>query len=402
MKARAILLPFILLACTDSAAPSSDQGTDTDSEGSGTDEVGTETESESETDSDTGTDTEGTPVCGDGLQAGEELCDDGNDVDLDGCNSDCTPTGAVVWQVDLGVDGFDVAEGTCLATDGATVYFGGTLRNGFSTVGGFLSALNLDGELLWTHTQTAPINDCITTSMGPVVVSYIDEGLALHDSADGTQVWQANMPGAWHPISVADDGDSVVVITVSPAEMYRFGLDGALLDSANFSVPASDSQANVGVGPDGSVYVSGTDDDTGPFFVALDGSFEQQWRIDLPPETVLPIPTHAVGSESTWLSVSREAGNAAVLHEVSFAGEELASHVIDSEVAFDLAIDADHHVLIAQFLSSIVTKRGPDGAVIWTEALEGIPVAVDAVPGDLSVLSLELVDDLCRLTRRYR
>ncbi|MDC0716288.1 DUF4215 domain-containing protein [Nannocystis bainbridge] len=36
--------------------------------------------------------TEVPPVCGDGVVAGDEQCDDGNDDELDACKSDCTPT----------------------------------------------------------------------------------------------------------------------------------------------------------------------------------------------------------------------------------------------------------------------------------------------------------------------
>ena len=38
-------------------------------------------------------------TCGDGDILGDELCDDGNDVDGDGCNNDCRPSGTEVWAV---------------------------------------------------------------------------------------------------------------------------------------------------------------------------------------------------------------------------------------------------------------------------------------------------------------
>jgi cysteine-rich repeat protein len=37
--------------------------------------------------------------CGDGVVDPDEACDDGNDVDGDGCNRDCVVSGSVLWQV---------------------------------------------------------------------------------------------------------------------------------------------------------------------------------------------------------------------------------------------------------------------------------------------------------------
>lgn len=37
-------------------------------------------------------------VCGDGTAEADELCDDGNRTDEDGCNADCVPSGSLVWS----------------------------------------------------------------------------------------------------------------------------------------------------------------------------------------------------------------------------------------------------------------------------------------------------------------
>ena len=39
-------------------------------------------------------------VCGDGVIEGLEACDDGNDADEDGCNSDCVESGTLLWSWD--------------------------------------------------------------------------------------------------------------------------------------------------------------------------------------------------------------------------------------------------------------------------------------------------------------
>ncbi|MCY1070299.1 DUF4215 domain-containing protein [Nannocystis sp. RBIL2] len=64
--------------------------------------------------------TEPPPTCGDGVVAGDELCDDGNADDLDACKSDCTPTACGDGVVQAGeecddgnADDSDACVGTC-------------------------------------------------------------------------------------------------------------------------------------------------------------------------------------------------------------------------------------------------------------------------------------------------
>jgi cysteine-rich repeat protein len=112
--ASTLFILSVLAACTQ---PSLDEGAATTSSGETNDETetsngesttetdGTET-SETDTDTDTGTDTETEtgepepdPICGNGAIEGPELCDDGNEVDDDGCSNACDPrTCAVTWS----------------------------------------------------------------------------------------------------------------------------------------------------------------------------------------------------------------------------------------------------------------------------------------------------------------
>lgn len=47
-------------------------------------------------------------VCGDGWVMGDELCDDGNLADADGCNHDCIPSGTPLWTtIEGGDEGLD-------------------------------------------------------------------------------------------------------------------------------------------------------------------------------------------------------------------------------------------------------------------------------------------------------
>src|SRR6266404_9964251 len=58
-------------------------------------------------------------VCGNGVLEAPELCDDGNLVDGDGCDSNCTPTGCGNGVVTAGeqCDDGNLASGDCCAPD---------------------------------------------------------------------------------------------------------------------------------------------------------------------------------------------------------------------------------------------------------------------------------------------
>src|SRR5262245_44190917 len=55
-------------------------------------------ESSSESGSDESSSSGEAAVCGDGVEHPDELCDDGNRIDEDGCNADCVPSGSLVWE----------------------------------------------------------------------------------------------------------------------------------------------------------------------------------------------------------------------------------------------------------------------------------------------------------------
>lgn len=88
-------LTLALLGCTDDRiAPADDAGSTTNP-----DDESTETEASSETETEETSETgEPEPVCGDGVVDADELCDDGNSVDDDGCSNACAPRAcAVTW-----------------------------------------------------------------------------------------------------------------------------------------------------------------------------------------------------------------------------------------------------------------------------------------------------------------
>ncbi len=89
-------------------------------------------------------------VCGDGIVAPEEICDDGNDVPEDGCNAQCQKTGAVVWTKSYNGpgDSDEFAEDVAVGEDGRIVIVGYQVgaMNKYEML---LLVLDPDGNEVW-------------------------------------------------------------------------------------------------------------------------------------------------------------------------------------------------------------------------------------------------------------
>jgi len=66
-----------------------DTDTDTDTDSDADTDSDIDSDTDADTDSDTDSDTDTSAICGDGSIQGKEECDDSNDLDHDGCTSDC-------------------------------------------------------------------------------------------------------------------------------------------------------------------------------------------------------------------------------------------------------------------------------------------------------------------------
>lgn len=92
------------------------------------------------------------PGCGDGVVDDGEECDDGNEVDGDGCNIDCRPSGAVVWndEYDGLEDGEDDAWGIALGP-GGEVFVAGRISIPDGRTAAWVRKYDVDGNELWTR-----------------------------------------------------------------------------------------------------------------------------------------------------------------------------------------------------------------------------------------------------------
>lgn len=88
--------------------------------------------------------------CGNGVIDGFEACDDGNRINGDGCNADCTPSGTLRWAVTFdGMAGVDCAEGVDADSQG-NVIAAGFVTTAMAGEDLWIRKLDLDGNPLWT------------------------------------------------------------------------------------------------------------------------------------------------------------------------------------------------------------------------------------------------------------
>lgn len=183
-------------------------------------------------DSETGNPTTGdTPAsCGDGMPDADEACDDGNRVDADGCNNDCTISGSVLWFHGQAGGVGQSEEGFGIAVDPeGRAYVAGDLHNG----------VDLD------H----------------FIRQYEDDGLGWTQVIDGGGGNDGARSLALHGGTIYTGGYRVVPGQSNNIWLRSFGLDG----SAGWIVEYNDllSGSNVGQGvavdPSGNVIVVGNE-----------------------------------------------------------------------------------------------------------------------------------------------
>ena len=256
-------------------------------------------------------------VCGDGIPDGDELCDDGNRTDEDGCNADCVPSGSLLWsweppesasidRIDYGPDdhlwvltwadfGISVreldregqelteifvesftppvgAQGPAMlermeivAVEGG-VYFGEYrwwMADGEYTIAGQLERIADDGWVVPVENGIWQL--AVRPSGGVVVLDGVDV-LQAFDS-DGNPAWTYPMGASTLDVATLPDG------VVATAVDRVVALDDAGVERWSLPEPAPEiNHSLVSVGTD-SLWVSGQE-------VPTQGDMEFLWRLD--------------------------------------------------------------------------------------------------------------------------
>ncbi|RMG98908.1 MAG: DUF4215 domain-containing protein [Deltaproteobacteria bacterium] len=228
--------------------------------GDGIVQMGEECDDGNMDDTDDCTNTCTNAICGDGIvHAGVETCDDGNQTNGDGCNVDCEPSGSIVSETTVDLDGgkdiaYDIAKdaagniivGGRLSSGGVIVAWlrkytpdlvpvwtrtfgspdGNVWIRGVATAGNlvyatgrttvtgeggnlFLRKYDADGNMLWEQTYNGAANStdegydvAVDTEGSPIVVGSSwavgesDNGLVLKYTGNGALVWSRSVNGA--------------------------------------------------------------------------------------------------------------------------------------------------------------------------------------------------------------
>jgi cysteine-rich repeat protein len=216
--------------------------------------------------------------CGDAEVDAGEGCDDGNLMDGDGCNADCTPSGQLLWELELspGPGAYMSAEQLSVDADGNVVVGGVwvaeqepwlsypyvrrydangqqllhyvepqsssmhammTEPNGFTLYSDHDGLVRIDdqGEVVWTYAISFASR--LASNDGPLFISTsLNELLALDDSDAGSVLWSLAGPSYYHLLELAPDGTLVAVTTSNglTSLIERYDADGNLLAALPF------------------------------------------------------------------------------------------------------------------------------------------------------------------------
>lgn len=257
----------------------------------GTAPAGTDTEAGSDGGSSTGdpmgdSSTGPADPCGNGVMEGLEACDDGNEVNGDGCNRDCTVSETVehtiVWD---GGEGADCAEGVAVDSAGNIVAVG-FVETGVTGIDIWMRKHDPELAETWLQLVDGPASGedrARAVAIAPddsIVVAGFVEG----DGLDGRNIWVRKLDPAgetvWthvvtgefelgddqaYGVTVLSDGSVVVVgeITVKTQDadgwISKLDADGneQWVTTHDGGAEALDSVRGVAAGPGDEIFVTG-------------------------------------------------------------------------------------------------------------------------------------------------
>ncbi len=355
------------------------------------------------------------------LDPGEE-CDDGNDVNADGCNRDCRVSAQVLWSATHGAgvgqidDGFGVVSGT----NGAT-YVSGYISDAAEQRDGWIRRYDADGTEAWTDTLVGEggANDEIRGLVGDAAGNVyaagytsgpagqgLDAWLRKYDPA-GTVLWTRTYNGPNNATDVFDavtvDGDGNVVVggyhgvPEQGADVFlrKYDPNGDVLwtRSSSGDNGGTDLIWDVEPSPAGHLYVAGYEN--GPageavnaWLAKYDADGNQLWDRSYNGPASLDdylIGVEVIGDDDVivcgyqnetaipWRLTVRRYDSLGMLvwSDDSAGGSGEGAHCFGVTVDGDGNVVATGGEIVAGIRGVMVRKYDPDGAVLWNVVIEG-------------------------------
>jgi cysteine-rich repeat protein len=221
-------------------------------------------------------------MCGDGQVDEPEVCDDGDDVDGNGCNVDCQPSGLLLWSTTYaGLLGF-ADEGLGCDVDGTgSIYVIGETALSATDEDLWLRKYAAEGEPLWTQTYagSAKLKDQgrgvvvdpaeLVYAAGLANVTMQENNVVVRKhAADGMAVWTKSYNGAAMLADIASaavltktgdllvGGATAVTDAGNDTWLRKYSPAGAVLWTRNYAGPAKghDETNALAVTPDGGYF----------------------------------------------------------------------------------------------------------------------------------------------------
>ncbi|HWB75260.1 MAG TPA: hypothetical protein VG755_09895, partial [Nannocystaceae bacterium] len=217
------------------------------------------------TEADSGSTDDGGPLCGNNMLDGDEVCDDGNEVNGDGCNNDCIESGTLLWELEA--PGTDVA----VSDDDVVAVLrhdDGPHIDTFDADGSALDSVDGPADAHWYSFDFFGNGDFAVAVRGD---SAID---VARISAAGAELWSSGAPGSgpYNPGTgttdvATTDADEAAFSGNSNAAIWGGKFDGAGVfqwsDIESVAAPGWTRAISVACHDDGTCVVAGFTDANG-------------------------------------------------------------------------------------------------------------------------------------------
>lgn len=316
------------------------------------------------------------PVCGDGQVDPPELCDDGDDVDGNGCNGDCAPSGQLVWSTSYaGALGLG-DEGLGCDVDGTgSIYVVGLTALSAADEDLWLRKYAAAGEVLWTqgYAGSAKLKDqgrAVVVDAAELVYAAGFANVLMQDNnvlvrkyaADGMPVWTKSFNGA------AMLGDIASAAVLTPGGDLLVGGASSVAGAGNDTWLRKYSPAGAVLWTRGYAGAGKGNDETNALAVTEDGAY-----------------FYAAGTETVvgegrnlWLGKYDIDGN--LLWSRQYNGGASKDDYLHAAVAMadGGAVVCGYETSLGIPWSSFLRRYDANGLVVWTE--------VDPGPEELGAL----------------